>query len=144
MDRADRRERGAAWVSILAGAVHGYAGPEHFSAWWGYGLFFLAAALAQGIYGLLLLTHGIDLPGRRWDSVRRPVYLAGLLGTLAIMALWLVTRTIGIPAGPQKGVIEPIGWLDGVTKAAEVVVVALLVWLLARPSRSKASVRPSP
>ena len=107
------------------------ATPEHLASWWGYGLFFVAAALAQLVFGLLLLTQGFE-PGRMppWPILRGRVYLAGIAGNLAIMALWVVTRTVGVPAGPEAGEVEPVGLLDGVSKALEtgLVVILAVLW----------------
>ncbi len=118
-------------LSLLAAAIHGFATPEHFSAWWGYGLFFLAATCAQAVYGLLLLTRGVAPERWTWEQVQRPIYVMGIIGNLAIMALWIVTRTYGIPSGPEAGVVEPVGVLDAVSKAVEgalVLVLAVLFW----------------
>ena len=45
----------AAGLSIFAALVHGIVTPEHFEEWWGYGTFFMTAALVQLFYGLLLI-----------------------------------------------------------------------------------------
>jgi hypothetical protein len=34
-------------LSLIAGLIHLWVVPEHFEEWWGYGVFFLVAALAQ-------------------------------------------------------------------------------------------------
>lgn len=119
-------------LSMAAGGIHGLASPEHFSEWWAYGLFFAAATLAQVVFGLLVLTRGVNTEGGlQWSDVRGQVFLAGIVGNLAIMALWLVTRTVGVPAGPEAGEIEEVGALDATSKvleAALVVVLAVLWW----------------
>ncbi len=45
----------AATLSIVAGYIHFLVMPEHFAEWWGYGVVFLAIALAQVAYGGVLL-----------------------------------------------------------------------------------------
>jgi hypothetical protein len=127
-----RIEKAAGWVSLLAGAIHGLAGPAHFNEWWGYGLFFVFAATAQALLGLALLTDAINErdSGAGWLRAKARLYWAGILGNLAIMALYIVTRTRGVPLGPERGTVEPIAALDAASKAAEVVLVALLAWLL--------------
>ena len=100
----DTTLRVAAALSLLAAAIHLWVMPEHLEEWWGYGTFFLVAALAQGLYALILL--------RRPDRV---LLLAGVAGNLAILILWLVTRTTVIPPtgvpppGPHVGEIEEVG-----------------------------------
>jgi MFS family permease len=92
----------AAALSLVAGLVHLWVMPEHFEKWWGYGAFFLLAAAAQVIYVALLL---------RWPS--RAVLLIGIAGNIAIVALYLLTRTTGIPLfGPEAGEVEGIGFAD--------------------------------
>jgi hypothetical protein len=101
--------RALAAISMLAATVHVWVAPEHLQEWWGYGIFFLATALAQGICGPLLLRRPA-----RW------VLLAGAAGNLAVLILWLVTRTTGIPFfGPHAGDVEPVGFLDLLCALAE-------------------------
>jgi hypothetical protein len=123
------RERVAGGLSLLGGLAHAAAGPEHFAAWWGYGLFFLAAALAQAVYGLLLLTQGIVARGG-WPAWRRRVYWAGIAGNLFLVLFWALTRTAGVPLGPGAGDVEPIGWLDLSSKAIELATAGVLASLL--------------
>src|SRR5215216_7342782 len=96
---ADRRGPSlyaAAALSLLAGLIHLWVAPEHFEEWWGYGAFFLVAAAAQLLYAPLAL---------RWPS--RTLLIVGIAGNLAIVALYLLTRTVGIPPlGPEAGKVE--------------------------------------
>lgn len=130
------RERAAGALSMLGGVAHIAAAPGHFEEWWGYGLFFLAAALAQVVYGLLLLTQGIE-GGGGWPAWRRRVYWGGIAGNLALVALWAVTRTIGIPLGPEAGEVEGIGALDLASKGIELATVAVLASLAASVRTAK-------
>lgn len=135
-----RLERWAGGLAAAAGAVHGMAGPEHMAEWWAYGVFFYGAATAQVALAILLLTQGIEGWGG-WQAVRRNVYTAGIVGTLAIIALWVVTRTLGVPIGPEAGDVEAVGVLDGVSKALEVALIAVLVRLRSLAPRTEAAVR---
>jgi hypothetical protein len=74
----------------------------------------------------LLLSH-ILVAAR---PVRREVLWAGILGNAAIIVLWMVTRTLGIPLGPEAGMIEEIGVLDLTSKIAELAVIICLAVLL--------------
>jgi hypothetical protein len=106
--------RAAAALSLLAAAIQLWVVPEHIEEWWGYGVFFLVLAVAQGLYTLGLLG---------WSS--RPFLLLGVAGNLAVVILWLVTRTTGIPFfGPHAGEVEGVGVLDLACTLAEVGIVA--------------------
>lgn len=116
----------AAALSLGAAMTHLWALPEHLLMWWGYGAFFLAAALAQGLYAVVLL--------------RRPTWLlalAGIWGNLSIVVLYVVTRTSGIPFGPHAGKIEDASLLDMAATAAELGIVLALVTLLGGVSRRR-------
>lgn len=133
-----RLERLAGGLSLAAGGVHAMAGPAHLAEWWAYGLFFFGAAAIQAAYGLLLLTQGIDGWGG-WSAVRAKVYALGLVLTLGIIAVWIVSRTVGVPIGPEAFEREAVGVLDAVSKALEaalVIVLTRLWWLASRPDKT--------
>jgi hypothetical protein len=112
----------AAALSLLAALIHLWVTPEHLEEWWGYGAFFLIAALAQGLYGAALL---------RWPS--RPLLLLGIGGNLAIIALYVVTRTAGIPLfGPHAGEVEAVGIIDLCATTSELGIVIALGTVLLR------------
>ncbi len=111
----------AATLSMVAALIHAWVMPEHFREWWGYGIFFLIVALAQWFYALALL---------RWP--RRRTFLIGIIGNLAIIGLYIVTRTAGIPLfGPHAGEVEDIRVVDLTSKLAEFALVISLVALMA-------------
>ncbi len=100
--------------------MHALAMPEHFKEWWGYGTFFLIVALAQVLLSDALLYR----PQRR-------LFLAGVVGNLAVITLYAVTRTVGIPLfGPHAGEIEEVGLVDSVALVAELTLLAPLLSLL--------------
>src|SRR5215211_764799 len=103
---------GAAWVHFA------YLG-SHLRQWWAYGAFFLAVGAGQGLFAPLMLRR----PGP-W------LVATGIAGNLAIVALYVLTRTAGPPIGPHARVPEPAGAVDLATTAAEVVLVAVLMTML--------------
>jgi hypothetical protein len=115
----------AAALSLLAAAVHLIVCPEHFQESVMYGGFFAATTAAQFAWSFLV--------------VRRPsrwLLLSGVLGSCALIGLWAVSRTVGIPFGPASGQIEPVGALDLTATASELGVVLLVSWsLLAHRAR---------
>jgi hypothetical protein len=137
-------------LSLASAAAHLWVMPEHLAEWWGYGLFFAVTAMAQGLYGGLLLalvaTDGLseELPLRR---LRQPLLWLGIAGNLALLALYIVTRTAGIPfVGPHAWHAEAVGRLDLLTAIAEVGLIFALVevagaWRQARRLLAAASVQ---
>ena len=121
-DRSKTVLYAAAVFSLLAAAIHLWAMPEHFEEWWGYGAFFLVSAVAQGAYAVALLRR----PGRS-------LLLFGVAGNLSIVALYLVTRTVGVAFfGPHAGEVEGVGVADLTATAAELALVATLGAVLLR------------
>jgi hypothetical protein len=107
-------------LSLIAGLIHLWVVPEHFEEWWGYGTFFLVAAVAQVVYVPLLL---------RWPN--RSVLLLGIGGNSAIVLLYLLTRVVGIPLfGPEAGEVEGVGVIDVCATMSEVAIVVALSLLL--------------
>jgi hypothetical protein len=118
--QATDRQRGVLYavaaLSLMAGLIHLWVMPEHFEEWWGYGAFFLVAAVAQVVYVPLLL---------RWPN--RSVLLLGIAGNSAIVLLYLLTRVVGIPLfGPEAWEVEGIGIIDMCATMSEVAIVVAL------------------
>jgi hypothetical protein len=108
--------------SLLAALIHLWVIPEHFEEWWGYGVFFLISAVAQGAYSAALL---------RWP--RRPLLLLGIGGNVSIIVLYLLTRTVGIPFfGPHAGEVEGVGVADLCATTSELALVVALLGVLLR------------
>lgn len=122
-DRQRSVQYTVAAFSLIAGLIHLWVTPEHFEEWWGYGTFFLVAAVAQVVYALLLV---------RWPN--QTVLLLGIAGNSAIVLLYLFTRVVGVPLfGPAAGEVEGVGIIDVCATASETaIVVALGVLLLSR------------
>jgi hypothetical protein len=126
----------AAAASLGAAAIHLLVTPEHFEESPLYGGFFLLTALAQVACGLVL--------------VRRPLRLlvgAVLVSNSGLVLLWLLTRTAGIPLGPEQGVVEPVGVLDLMAISCELALVAACTALLRLPAQvpaRDATPRPAP
>jgi hypothetical protein len=141
--RARRLRVCAGGLSIAAALVHGVVSGGHVDEWWGYAAFFVVAALAQGIFGLLLLgaPWQYDAAGR-YDPVRgapvaRALYTAGIAGTLVLVLVYLVTRTVGIPLlGPDAGEVESVGADGVIAKAYELTLIACLIGLRRATDRS--------
>ena len=109
--------------------VHFAVAPEHFAEWWGFGLFFVLCAEVQLGWALLL--------GRARGNRMLAV---GIAGSLALIGLWAVSRTTGLPFGPEPGVAEAMGVPDLVSVVLELVTAAACAWALVAPTRIAARV----
>jgi manganese oxidase len=105
-------------LTLGAAVIHVWAMPAHFGEWWLYGALFLLVASLQGFYGVALW---------RWPGKR--VFILGMGGNLAIIAFYLLTRTLGVPFGPHVGEVEAVGMLDLTATACEVALVVALAVL---------------
>ena len=114
----------AAVVSLLVAWVHLAYVASHMRQWWAYGAFFLAAGVGQALFAPLVLRR----PGPALAAV-------GIAGNLAIVGMYVLSRTNGAPLGPHANVPERVGAIDLATTASEVVLVGLLVTLLTPRAR---------
>lgn len=126
---------GAAGLSVCAAVIHGIVTPEHFEEWWGYGTFFMMAALVQLFYSLLLIFQPWQpdpIRGTKGFSVVY-LYLVGIIGNGFLIVLYIVTRTFGIPFfGPEAGEVESVSAISLLSKAIELILILALVILLRR------------
>ena len=114
----------AAALSLLVAWAHLAYTQSHFREWWAYGVFFLATGIGQGVFAALLVRRP-----------SRPLLLAGLLGNLGVIGMYILSRTQDVPLGPHAGVAEHTGTVDLVTTAGEIAIVVLLLALLDRTAR---------
>ncbi len=112
-------------LSLFAAVVHFWAMPPALAEWWGYGAFFLSIGLTQVALAPAVLVRPSPL-----------VCQAGIWSNVLVLAIYVTSRTAGIPAGPLTGVIEEAGVLDMATAAAEVAIVFALVSLLSNRTRA--------
>ena len=134
MDTRTLLIRCAALLTVGAALIHVGVSADHFQEWWAAGLFFLVSAAAQ-----------LGWAAWCWSRASsRRVLLAGAGGSVALALVWAVSRTSGLPFGPEAGVAEPVGVADAVCVALEVLsaglaVVAATAWA---PARLKAPSTP--
>jgi hypothetical protein len=108
---------GAAWVHLAYTA-------SHLRQWWAYGAFFLATGVGQALFAPLVL--------------RRPsawLVLTGIAGNVAIVSMYVVSRTAGPPLGPHAHIPEAAGAVDLTTTGAEIALVGVLLTLLGGRTR---------
>lgn len=140
-----RLELWAAGLSLAAAVIHGLVAPEHLAEWWGYGAFFIAATVAQGGYAIILALQpwrydaSGELRAEHGSHTARVIYLLGIAGNAAIIVLYVVTRTVGVPFfGPEAGEVEELTPLSVVSKLLELVLIYVLVRLVRQPQQAAA------
>ena len=101
-----------------AAAIHYAVVAEHFDEWWGFGLFFVASAVAQLVWAVVVVA-----------SRSRLLIWFGVIGNAAIVVLWIVTRAFGTLVGPEPATPEPIGLADSLATAFEMTIVVAGTWL---------------
>jgi hypothetical protein len=112
-------------LSLAVAYAHFAYAASHFEEWWAYGVFFVAAGNLQALFAYLLVWRP-----RPWLAP------AGVAGNLAVLAVYVMSRTSGVPLGPHARVVEEAGTVDWLTAAGEVAIVALLIATLdGRPRR---------
>jgi hypothetical protein len=109
-----------------AGLIHVQAAVDHWDEYWLYALFFAVLAVAQLVWGVAL-----------YRSPGRGLLVAGAVGSLMVVALWVVSRTSGLPIGPEPGSPEAIGVLDSVASADEIALALLIALQLRAPPNGR-------
>ena len=84
-------------ASAGAGLIHFAVMPAHWLDWIPAGLFFAAVAVLQLMWAFLV-----------WSRPRPLLLALGIAANAASVALWVATRTVGLPFGPHAGVPESV------------------------------------
>ena len=126
---ARKRAAAAALLSLTAAWAHLAYAPPHLREWWAYGAFFVVTGTGQALFAPLILRR----PTGGW------LVPAGAAGNVAIIAMYVVSRTYGPPLGPHARVPEVAGPVDLATTAIEVCLVGILVTMMAPAARRRAA-----
>jgi hypothetical protein len=117
-------------ASAEAATIHFAVIGQHFAEFFLFGVFFVVVALAQLVWVVAVVCN----------STRR-VYLVGAVGNALIAVTWIISRTTGLPFGPQAGEPEPLGIADAVSTAFELAIVVGSLLLLRGLGRRLVEVR---
>jgi hypothetical protein len=88
-------------LSIVAGAIHAVVAPSHFTEAWTHGAFFATLAAFQLVWAVRIYAR--PSPGG---------FRIGIAVSIAVIGVWLVSRTVGVPFGTDQWHIESVGPLD--------------------------------
>ncbi|OLE37010.1 MAG: hypothetical protein AUG48_05710 [Actinobacteria bacterium 13_1_20CM_3_68_9] len=120
-------------LSIVAGAIHAVVAPSHFRGAWTYGTFFGALAVFQLAWGVWIYARPSPLGFRIGAAV-----------SLAVIGVWIVSRTTGMPFGPEPWQAESIGAPDLAATAGEVLIATLCgAFLVGATTRPRARCLPA-
>jgi hypothetical protein len=113
--------------TVAAAGAHAAVFPHHLEEAWYLGLFFLVVTVAQAAWACMVTL----------DATDARVLVAGIAGSLGLVALWAVSRTAGLPFGLGR---EPVGGWDIACAVWELVVVGACFVGLRRPLARRALV----
>jgi hypothetical protein len=91
-----------------AGLIHVAVISLHLREYWLYGVFFAVASALQIAWAYRMLR-----------APSRKLLVMAVIGNAAVILLWLLSRTSGLPIGPEPGTAEALGWRDGVATSYE-------------------------
>ena len=128
---ADGLRFAVALASAGVATIHFAVIAQHFEEYWLFGTFFVGVALLQLAWAVLVVAR----PSPR-------LFLAGAVGNALVAAMWVVSRTAGLPLGPEAGEPEAVGLADTVATVYEVVLAsgALVLLRVTAPRRPLARV----
>jgi len=118
-------------LSAVVGLIHGKAFIDHVDHYWLFGVFFAVLTYAQVLWAMRLWRRPGD----------RRFFKAVAVMSLGVAAVWVVSRTTGLPIGPWAGRPETIGMPDVVATLDELVIAALIAAMLRPKGRIAARLR---
>lgn len=114
-----------AGLSLSAGTIHLVATAQHLDVVWTLPAFFAIIGAGQ-LYVA-------------WATYRRPhdreLLVAAAIGNLIIGLLWLVSRTVGLPFGPEEGT-QGIGVSDTIASLQEFAFAWAAIGMVRAPERT--------
>jgi hypothetical protein len=99
-------------ASLATAAIHFAVMRDHFAEYFWFGVFFSVIAWLQALWAL----GAVALP-------TRALLWAGAIGNGVVVVVWFVSRTAGLPIGPEPGVAEAASFIDVLSTVLEVVIV---------------------
>ena len=116
----------ASTASVGAAVIHFAVMPVHWLDWLPSGLFFATAAVFQLMWALLA-----------WTRPPAILLAVGIVGNAGLAALWVVSRTEGLPLGPHAGEPEVVQAAGICALLLECYVVMGAAWAWLRADRAE-------
>jgi hypothetical protein len=108
-------------LSIGAGVIHAAVVPEHLAEAWTFGAFFILVAAFQIGWAIMVVLRPSTI-----------AFATGAVANGAIIAVWALSRTIGLPIGPEAWIPETMSTVDVTATLMEVLLVVSVAISLVR------------
>jgi hypothetical protein len=118
-------------LSAGAGAIHFAVAGGHFDVGWWHGFFFAVVAWLQLSWAAAIVVRPT-----------RPLLAAGVIINTGVIITWAMSRTVGVPIGPDAWTSEPVSLADGLATGFEAGLVLLSLVVLFRPAFAQRSLAP--
>lgn len=111
----------AAVLSLAAAGIHFAVISEHLEEYVLFGVLFFALGWFQLVWAQIYLV---------WP--RRTVAVAAIVINLGAVLVWAMSRTVGLPIGPESWIPEAIGFSDILATSFEIGIIGLMLPTLLR------------
>jgi hypothetical protein len=99
-------------ISLATAAIHFAVMSAHFGEHFAFGLFFAVVAWLQSLWAVGVVA-----------SASRKLLWVGAIVNAAVVIVWIVSRTSGLPIGPEAGTPEPPAFADVLSTILELALV---------------------
>ena len=106
----------AAVLVLASSLIHAAMIAEHFEEYWLFGIFFAIAAVGQALWMAQVYS----------DRLNPRLLLAGAAGNAALIVVWALSRTVGMPLGPDAWQAEAVSAVDVLSTVDELFAVILV------------------
>ena len=122
----------AAVLVLASSLIHAAMIAVHFEEYWLFGICFAIAAVLQALWTAQIYS----------DRLNRPLLVAGIVGNVALIAVWALSRTIGMPLGPDAWTPEAVSAVDILSTLDELFAVILVAIALRCTRTRRAPISP--
>jgi hypothetical protein len=106
-------------AGVATAVIHFAVAGQHFQQYWLYGVFMLVVAWLQLLWAVVAIVRP-----------SRPLLYAGVILNAGVVAVYVVTHTVGDVIGPGAHTAEQAGFGDVLCTVLEAIVVTGCAWLL--------------
>lgn len=122
----------AVLLVLASSLVHAAVISVHFEDYWPFGICFAVATVLQALWSARVYS----------EALSRRLLIAGAVGNGALVAAWLISRTVGLPLGPQPWEPEAVGAVDVLVTLNELLAIGLIAAALACMRDRRPSISP--